>query len=363
MRHGPEGAGRILRNPAERGLQAEHAGERARHADGAAPVRPQRQRPHARRHRRGRAAAASAGGEVRVPGVAGDAGERTVGHCLPVELRGIRLSEQHRSLLAQTCHRRGVDVPRSRLRGERRAPAGRPSHRQKDILDRGGNSVHESQRFAPPPASLRLPRLGQSTFGVDQPVGIQALVQRGDSGQCRFGRLDRGARPGPVECQQLGCRASREVRRRHVSPRAAARTVRPSSRFRVPGCLTLARPGCERKTGPRITGPRSRAMTDGQGTGTRRCRQVAASHRRSSIGGTWSVVSDRSDTGRRWRREASEGRIHDSPTSHSDTGDAASCGRFGRDGAGFAPARSRFVRLSLRKNLCQPLGRSSCGRT
>ena len=46
-----------------------------------------------------------------VPGVAGDAGQRAVGHRLPAELRRGGLADQHRTLLAQARGRRRVLVP------------------------------------------------------------------------------------------------------------------------------------------------------------------------------------------------------------------------------------------------------------
>ena len=90
-------------------LQAEHAREAGRDADGPAAVTPRRDGKQPSRHRRRRAARRPARRALEVPGVAGGAVQAGVGDVDAAELAGRRLAGQDRAGAAKSAHlRRGV---------------------------------------------------------------------------------------------------------------------------------------------------------------------------------------------------------------------------------------------------------------
>src|SRR5262245_66551064 len=89
---------------AEALLDAEDAGERRGNADGAAAIGADMERAHARCRGNRRAAAAAAGRHLRIPRIAGDAGQRRIGDAFPAALRRRGLAHEHRAALPPPRH-------------------------------------------------------------------------------------------------------------------------------------------------------------------------------------------------------------------------------------------------------------------
>lgn len=108
MTHQPERSPRRMGNAPEARLEAEGACEGGRNPDRSAAIGTDRGRRHAQRDRRRSTAAAAAGRAVPVPGVPGNARERTVGDDLVGEIWQCSLAETDGAGLAQPGDARTV---------------------------------------------------------------------------------------------------------------------------------------------------------------------------------------------------------------------------------------------------------------
>lgn len=207
MGQGAEGARRIERNPPIGGFQREDAAEGRRDTDRTPAVRPQAQRTRAQRDRGRAAATGAARGPLGIVRIAGDPVDRAVGDTLPAELRGRRLSHEHRAVLAQPRHRGRVLVPRLALGpyGPRTAQRGRAAQQQ-DVLHRHRNPVHQARGGPAPPPLGGLLRLPQRALGVHPAEGVHLRLYLLDPVEDGTGRLDRGELAGGIELDELnGC--------------------------------------------------------------------------------------------------------------------------------------------------------------
>ena len=198
--------GRFLpRHAAPAGLETEQAGERGRNADRAAAIIGMGNRHNAGRHCRRTAARRSAGGEIRIPRVAGGAVRQGLGHAHQAEFRRRRLAQR------QSVHLgKGIDKPfigggRGCLLKRAAAVAGGPALVVVQILDEGRDhrlAVVRGQRTDRPRP-------------VDQDGKVQLCLRRFgplQSCQHRFARArvptaDAGSQAnGIIGCSRCGAR-------------------------------------------------------------------------------------------------------------------------------------------------------------
>ncbi|MNH12454.1 hypothetical protein D3C79_719960 [compost metagenome] len=196
-RHRPQvrqhghGTGRPLRYVAEGRLDAEGAGKGARDANRAAGIAALVQHAQVQRGCRRGATGRAAGGQPGIPGVAGDAVQRVVGHPLPAELRRGGLAHQHSAGFAHEGREGRIDFPRAGARGGARALACRHAPGQGQVLDRGGYAVQPAAGLATLPALFAGAGGGAGTFAVDMAIGIDRRVVQVDARQHIVDHLDR----------------------------------------------------------------------------------------------------------------------------------------------------------------------------
>ena len=229
-----EGARRIGRHTAIGRLDPDNAGESRRDADRAAAVGADMQRAHAERRRRRRAAARSARRLRQIPGIAGDARARAVGHALPAEFRRRRFAQQHGAVLEKPRHAWGVFLPGLIGRDGERAAQRRPALRQDEILDRARHAVDQSARFAAHPARLRSPRRLDGARLIDEAECIYGGVVLLDA-------LERGAH-GLDRRQRLGGVMGEKLARGQIGNLAVHDAFLRAKAFRSRGHHTASRP-------------------------------------------------------------------------------------------------------------------------
>src|SRR5699024_2351883 len=135
------------------GLEAYDAAERGGDADTTTTIGSYRACAHPGGHGRTGTARGTTWGQRGVVGVAGDAGQRTVGDRLPCDFRRGGLAHEHHAVLAQpSCHGR-ILLP-GLVRPDRfGATQSRPAPGEEHVLDRDRHAVE--QAFAVP----RMPAL------------------------------------------------------------------------------------------------------------------------------------------------------------------------------------------------------------
>ena len=213
----------------EAGLEADHAAEGGRDAHRAAAVAAQRQGAAAAGQGGRRPAAGAAGRHAQIPGVAGGAVERAVGHALPAHLRRRRHAQEDAAGLAQAGDRRRVLLPGlARVHGLR-SQAGGPAADAQHVLDAHRHAVQRPQRLAPAPAPLAGGGLGAHRVVVAMAEGVEIAVDLVDAGQRGGRRFDRREVAGAIARRQFQRRqAGRAFGRAHARSSSAVMAAVPS---------------------------------------------------------------------------------------------------------------------------------------
>ena len=179
-----EGHHTVARHHAVGGLHGHQTAERARLADGAARIRPERHRHKARRHGRGASARAAAGHALDIPRVEGGAeggglGGAAEGELVPVQLADGKSAGAQR--LFHAGRRVGGHVVAQHVRGARRVRA-----REVQVVLVAHGNARERAHLGEAPlgdggvdASRRVERefLGGFQEGMHRPVGLADALE------------------------------------------------------------------------------------------------------------------------------------------------------------------------------------------
>ena len=201
----------LARHRAQRRLQAHHAGVRGRPPDRAAAVLANRERGDTGCQRGNGAAAGTAGGELQVPRIAGDAEHRVGGVAFERELGYVGLADDENPGGARTRHRQLV-VGTAAIAQRRCAPGGGLVEREQAVLHRERDAVERRQRLSPRMA------LGRSA-GLVQELRIAPRDHRVELRVDGFQPRQTGLR----HCQRRQGAASKSLR--HVAGAEAPQAV------------------------------------------------------------------------------------------------------------------------------------------
>ena len=138
---------RAAGDPPARWLQADHAAARGRDADRTTTVAAVAQRAEAGGDRRSSTAAGTAGGPGLIDRISGGREHRSLGNRAGAKLGGIRLSQNSGALVLQPANGEAVEL-RDRFLEDRRPEAVAISGERGCFLDRDGNALEQTQRFA-----------------------------------------------------------------------------------------------------------------------------------------------------------------------------------------------------------------------
>jgi hypothetical protein len=187
------------------------------------------QGPHAGRRGDRGTSTRPAGSHRRIPGIAGNAGERTVGNAFVAQFRCCRLAQQNGPVLPQTGRGRSILFPWLIGRNDLAAAQRRPALRQDEILDGGGHAIHQAKRFTLDPALLAGARRLKRRLAIDQDEGVQIRVQSADAVETCLGDFNRRQASAAVKAEKFRggdkswisfhsgvCQCSREERVRHL---------------------------------------------------------------------------------------------------------------------------------------------------
>ncbi len=180
----------VVRDHAERRLEADEAAARGGQTRRRAGVRRERDALQPRRHRCGRAAARSTGGMCEAPRVARRAGHRRIGEQLVGELRRGGLADDHRARGLESRHGHGVRI-RDVVRHGARAPHGAEARSVDDVLHRHRHAGERPDRFARGDAAIDVARRLARRVVRDGGVGVECRLGRVDAGQALLDRLGR----------------------------------------------------------------------------------------------------------------------------------------------------------------------------
>ena len=159
---------------------------------------------HAQSQQRGHRAAAGRAARrvVRIPRIAGDAGQRTVANANPAVLGHAGLAEDDRALLAQARDRRRIGLRRRGVAGSRAAPRGQGLGPD-IVLDRDRYAVDWPEWIARPPTRLRLGGSLQGGVQIQDGEGVDRGVAL-DAGETIARHVDRREPAAPVGRRQIG---------------------------------------------------------------------------------------------------------------------------------------------------------------
>ena len=199
-----------------RGLEADQAAQRRRHAHRAAGVRAQRHRHHARRHRRRAAGAGTAGDARRIPGIARGALDAAVAGGAVGEFMRQRLADHDGAGFAQQRH--AARVSRRTMAQEMRGAHGGGHVGGVDVvLDGHGNAVQRTAHSPRRALGVERARLRQRGGNIRVHEGVELWVEPFD-GRAGVAHQILGA-----ECPSAMPRASSAKPRPAKKPGSTAR--------------------------------------------------------------------------------------------------------------------------------------------
>ncbi len=223
-----EGIDALARQPAEGGLEAEHAAQGRRHADRAVGVRPQGERDQPRRHRRRRTAGGAAGDAGGIVGIAGRAVVAVLGGEAVGVLVHVERPDHDRAGGFEAGDQGGVGGRGRIVLLDDRARQGHLALHVVEVLDRHRDAGQRTRIAALAHRFVDLARGRQGAGREHGGEAVEGLVGQADAAEHGLGHLQ-GAEPSAAHF--LGDLQGREVSQGGHS-RSTVAGSRPSGRSR-----------------------------------------------------------------------------------------------------------------------------------